>query len=171
MRIDLAYNMIKTKRLLIRPFQLDDASFIVQLVNTPSWLAFIGDRKVQSIADAEQYLINGPFKSYEENGFGLSMIVLTDDTPIGMCGLIKRAELAYIDIGFALLHEYEKKGYAFEAAQAVLLDANQRLHLYPIAAITLEENSNSIQLLEKLGMVLENKIQYGSEELLLFKQV
>lgn len=91
-------------------------------------------------------------------------------TPIGMCGLIRRSDFEHVDIGFALLPAYEGKGYGHEAARAILKYANEDLQLYPIIAITLESNSDSVQLLKKLGMVFEKKILYASEELLLYKQ-
>lgn len=164
-------NRIQTDRLSIRPFTLADAEFVLQLVNTPSWLTYIGDRGIKSIEDAKNYLINGPFQSYQVNGFGLSMVELTASSiPIGMCGLIRRADFEHVDIGFALLPEYEGKGYGHEAAQAILKHANEELALYPIIAITLESNNNSVQLLKKLGMVFERKILFASEELLLYKQ-
>ena len=60
-----------TERLLIRELSVSDSAFILELVNTPTWLKFIGDRGVKNLDDAKSYLKKGPLKSYDDNGFGL----------------------------------------------------------------------------------------------------
>src|SRR5215211_8957085 len=119
--------VLETERLFLRQFTVDDAQFVLTLLNEPSFLRYIGDKKVRNIEDARQYVLNGPVASYERNGFGLYLVELKDShTPIGMCGLIKREELPDPDIGFAFLPEFCNKGFAFEAATAVLHDARER---------------------------------------------
>src|SRR5689334_22505860 len=114
----------QTERLLLRQFTVDDAQFILNLLNEPSFLRYIGDKKVRNLEDARQYILNGPIASYERNGFGLLLVELKEThTPLGMCGLLKREELPDADIGFAFLPAYWNKGFAFEASAAVLQDA------------------------------------------------
>src|SRR5688572_10804905 len=97
-----AMTALTTDRLILRELTLDDAEFILGLVNEPSWLRFIGDRGVRTLDDARAYISNGPMKSYERNGFGLYLTALKGaGTPIGMCGLIKRDGLDDVDVGFA----------------------------------------------------------------------
>ena len=50
------YLELETERLLIRPIRLDDAGFILKLVNSQGWLQFIGDRKIKTDADAAAYI-------------------------------------------------------------------------------------------------------------------
>jgi RimJ/RimL family protein N-acetyltransferase len=52
-----------------------------------------------------------------------------ENIPVGMCGLIKRKTLDDVDIGFALLPEYEGNGFATEAAVAVMKYAKETLKL------------------------------------------
>lgn len=145
--------VLETERLLLRPFTTDDAPFILTLLNEPSFLRFIGDKKVRNLEDARQYLLNGPIASYERHGFGLLLVELKDSNiPVGMCGLLKREELPDPDIGFAFLPDYWNKGFAFEAATAVMNDARERLKLSRILAIVNHDNDSSIKLLERLGM-------------------
>jgi RimJ/RimL family protein N-acetyltransferase len=162
--------MITTDRLILREFDLNDAPFIVQILNTPKWIQFIGDRGVKTINDAHHYLLNGPMKSYQTNGFGLMMVALkSDETPIGMCGLIKRDTLEDVDIGFALLPEYEGLGYAFEAASAVMDFGKNEVGLQRIVAITLPENARSVGLLKRIGLTFERMINFpGDGEDLMF---
>ncbi len=144
---------LQTARLDLRELTLDDTAFTIALLNSPSWLAFIGDRNVHDDAQATLYLQNGPLRSYELNGFGLLRVSLRETgLPIGMCGLIRRAGLSHPDIGFAFLPEYEGKGYGFEAAMLVLADARDRLALPEVLAITMATNPRSIQLLLRLGL-------------------
>ena len=164
--------MYQTERLLLRRFSEDDAPFILTLLNEPSFLRYIGDKKVRTLEDARKYILNGPVASYERNGFGLCLVELEEShTPIGMCGLLKREELPDPDIGFAFLPAFWSKGFAFEAAQAVLHDARERLGLQRILAITSLDNESSIKLLERLGLRFEKVMTLSSdrEQVKLFK--
>lgn len=162
---------LTTKNLVLRHLAMEDAAFILALLNSPGWLKYIGDRGVHSVESATNYLVQGPLKSYRENGFGLYKVELRErNIAIGMCGLIKRETLKDVDIGFAFLPDYIGKGYGFEAASAVLKLARDEFHLPRIVAITLEENHASVGLLKKLGMHFEEKIIYDNtlEELVLY---
>src|SRR5829696_8325302 len=144
--------VLETQRLILRRLTLDDAQFVVALLNEPSFLRYIGDKKVRSLEDARQYILTGPVASYEQHGFGLCLVELKESkTPIGICGLVKREELPDPDIGFALLPDFWNKGFAFEAALAVVRDAHERLSLQRLLAITSLDNEASIKLLERLG--------------------
>src|SRR5580765_5730685 len=113
--------VLQTERLRLRSFTTGDAPFVLTLLNEPSFLRFIGDKNVRTLEDARQYLLNGPIASYEQNGFGILLVELKDaNVPIGMCGLIKREELPEPDIGFAFIPDYWGRGFAFEAATAVM---------------------------------------------------
>jgi len=149
--------IIDTERLVLRKFTVEDSAFIIQLLNTEGWLKYIGDRHIKTTEQAREYLLNGPMKSYEENGFGLALVQLkSNHQPIGMCGLIKRNYLEYPDLGFAFLPEYTRLGYALEIATAVIDHAFHELDKKEILAITLPHNDSSIRLLKKIGFVYKN---------------
>jgi RimJ/RimL family protein N-acetyltransferase len=158
--------ILNTERLLLKEFEISDAAFIVELVNTPGWIKFIGDRNIKTIEQAENYLKNGPLKSYQENGYGLYKVEeKMHRIPIGMCGIIKREVMNYPDIGFAFLPDYNNKGYAFEIASATLIFAKKHLHLNIISAITVPYNERSVKLIKKLGLSFHKKILLpGSNE-------
>lgn len=164
-------SILETERLLIRQLTTDDAAFIIELVNSPGWLTYIGDRHIKTEEEAKTYLLNGPLASYETHGFGLYLVELKgDQTPIGLCGLLKRDTLENPDIGFALLPASMGKGYAFEMARATVSFATDTLNLPVISAIVLPTNEASIKLLEKLGMRFVKTIvaPISGEELMLF---
>lgn len=149
-------SVLETERLSLRRLAEDDAAFILELVNDPDWLRFIGDRGVRTPDDARAYVLNGPAASYARHGFGLYLVELRDgSTPVGMCGLLKRDWLDDVDVGFAFLPRFRGMGLAHEAARATLDFATGVLGLPRIAAIVSPENAGSIRLLEKLGMRFE----------------
>ena len=162
---------LQTQRLIVRRLTVEDAEFILTLLNEPSFLRYIGDKKVRNLDDARQYILNGPVASYGQHGGGLCLVELRESrTSIGMCGILKRAELPEPDIGFALLPDFWNKGFGFEAATAVLNDAYERLKLQRILAITSLDNDASINLLQRLGFRFEGNRQLsaGGEPVKLF---
>lgn len=143
---------LTTPRLTVRPLNLEDAPFILKLVNEPTWLQFIGDRGVRNLADAQNYITQGPHAMMARYGFGFCAVVSQAlQQPIGMCGLTQRDYLDSPDIGFAFLPQHVGQGYAFEAASAVLANARAELDLQRIYATTRLDNVASQKLLEKLG--------------------
>ena len=163
--------ILETERLILREFTVSDAKFIVELVNTPGWIEYIGDRNIKTKGQAKTYLENGPIKSYELNGFGLSLVELRNEKiPIGMCGILKRDQLNHPDIGFAFLPEYMGKGYALEMARATMDFAKGHLKIHTLLAITVPFNKGSIKLLEKVGMKFTKTFRFpeGKEDLMLF---
>ena len=163
--------VIETERLWLRQFKPTDAGFIVELLNSPAWLEFIGDRNVRTEEDALAYLLNGPIKSYDANGFGLFLVLLKEsDLPIGACGLLKRDFLDEPDLGFAFLPDYIGLGYGLESAKSVMNFAARDLNLPKVLAFTVPQNVASIKLLEKLGFTFEKifKMPEEDEELFLF---
>lgn len=150
---------LETERLQLREMTKDDAPFIFQLLNDEGWLRYIGDRKIHNENDAIGYIMKGPVSSYQRNGFGLLMVERKQDgARTGICGLIQRETLPHPDLGFAFLPQFRGKGYAFEAAAAVLAYAKDNLKLPAVCAIVMQENAPSIRVLEKLGLKLERKI-------------
>jgi RimJ/RimL family protein N-acetyltransferase len=148
--------LCRTPRLRIRPFVVEDAPFILRLLNEPSFITNIADRGIRSLADAEHYLREGPIASHLRHGHALWHVRLAEtDVPIGMAGLLKRDTLDRPDLGYALLPEYVGQGLAREATDAVMTYAQSTLGLLRIAAIVNPDNTRSIRLLDQLGFVHE----------------
>ena len=153
-----------TARLTLREIDGGDAPFILTLVNDAAWLRFIGDKNVRTESDARRYIEAGPATMYAQRGFGLWLAERSEDgVPIGMCGLIKRDALPDVDLGFAFLPAYRGNGYAFEAAQAAIDFAWDRLGLARIVAITAPDNDDSVRLLERLGFRFERMLQLADD--------
>lgn len=157
--------IVETARLALRQLADEDAPFILELLNEPSFIRNIGDRGVRTLDDARGYIRNGPAPSYAQHGFGLWLVELREGAaPIGICGLLKRDVLDDVDIGFAYLPAFQSKGYGFEAARAVLDYARDVLRLPRIVAIVNADNDASARLLEKLGMSFERMVQPFPQE-------
>jgi RimJ/RimL family protein N-acetyltransferase len=151
---------IETSRLQLRWLSGDDAAFIHRLVNDPQWLRYIGDKQVHDLAGARTYIDSGPRAMYRQFGFGLNLVSLKDDaTAIGICGLLQRDSLPDPDLGFAFLPEYRGRGYAREAAEAVVRHGFSTLEQTRIVALVNSGNQASIRLLEKLGFYLDREIK------------
>ncbi|MES2628730.1 MAG: GNAT family N-acetyltransferase [Bacteroidota bacterium] len=162
----------ETSRLRLRNLVLEDAPFILELVNTPGWLQYVGDRGIRTEEDARVYILSGPLHSYMTTGFGFQLVELREcRTPIGLCGLVKRAELEHADLGYALLPTYYGQGYAFEAAESMLNSSRMDYNMATVLAITNKDNDASIHLLEKLGFTRlgETILHNETEPLYLFQ--
>lgn len=159
----------KTQRLTIRPITTDDAPFVLELMNTPKWLKFIGDRNVKTVEEAETYIKEKAFPQLKKHGHTNNVILRKDDkTKLGTCGLYHREDREEPDIGFAFLPQFEGKGYAYEAAYRIMAAAKEDFGLTELSAYTLEENMASRKLLERLGFKLKGtgKLPNNDEELM-----
>jgi RimJ/RimL family protein N-acetyltransferase len=162
--------ILETERLILRRFVVEDASFLLTLVNDPTWLKYIGDRNVHTLQEAEQYLLQGAIESYNTNGFGFYIVLLKDSLiPIGTCGLAQRTFLDTPDFGFAFLPDYTGMGLAYEVASANLKYAKEVLGLEELVAITIPENRKSIRLLEKLGFWFDKALLENGEKICLYR--
>lgn len=156
--------MVRTPRLALRPFTLEDAAFAFELVNDPAWIANIGDRNVRDLDDARRY-IGRILDSYTRHGYGMYVVELLDTgEAIGTCGLVRRDSLDGPDIGFAFLERFRNRGYALEAAAAMLSHARASLGIASIAAIVSPSNARSIRVLDRIGLRFERTIRMPGDE-------
>ena len=158
--------VLETDRLHLRQLSSEDAGFILELLNEPSFIRNIGDRGVRTMEGANSYILNGPVASYAKNGFGLYLVKLKETAEsIGMCGLIKRDTLEDVDIGYAYLPRFWSKGYAVEAAQAVKEYAKNVVGLNRLVAIVDPENAGSMRVLEKIGLQFERMVRLAKDDI------
>ena len=156
---------LQTERLQLRWLTLDDAGLMLAVWNNPAFLSYVGDRGIRTPKQARDALKDGAMKLYEDHGFGpFRVAVQSDDTPIGVCGLFYRDGFDDPDIGFALLPEFCSKGYAYEAAAAVMEYVRNDLALTRVVAIVSPENVASIGLLEKLGLNYERMLRLPEDD-------
>ncbi len=157
--------VIETPRLVLRRLTVADAPFMLDLLNQPSFIENIGDRGARTLEQAATYIENGPVESYARYGFGLYLVVVRDlGEAAGLCGLVKRDGLDDVDLGFAFLPPYWKRGYAVESALAVKHYAGAVVGLKRLVAITAPTNWPSIRVLEKLGFAFEKMVRLTPDD-------
>jgi len=142
-----------------------DAAFVLELLNDPDFLRYIGDRGVHDLVQAAGYLRDGPVASYRLNGFGLYRVERREDgAAVGLCGLIKRPPLAHADLGYALLPRFRGHGYVAEAARAVL-GAARRQGMTTVLAVVDPDNAASIRTLRGLGFEYRDNIRLAADDI------
>ncbi|HBV17268.1 GNAT family N-acetyltransferase [Chryseobacterium carnipullorum] len=158
-------NVYETERLMIQKISVDDKEFVFELYNRPKFIKYIGDRGINTISDAENYIKNRFLPQFDRLGFG-NYLILTKDKgeKIGAVGIFEREGLDVVDIGFSLLEEFEGKGYAFEAAQKVKSIGMDIFGLHKISAITTKDNFSSQNLIVKLGLSFKNYVTIPDDE-------
>ncbi len=160
----MVMKVLETDRLVLRWLEVADAPFILELLNDPSFIRYIGDKGARNLDDARNYILNGPVASYEQFGFGLYATDLKESgVPIGICGILKRDTLPHPDIGFAFLPAFWNKGYAQEASAAVLKYAKKNFGVDRVLAITTPDNEASAKLLGKLGLRFDRLTRLSPE--------
>lgn len=162
--------LFNSPNLNLRRFTTDDSAFIFELLNTPTWKQFIGDRNINTNEDAVNYIINGPQGLYKQYGYGPWLVSLKDiEQPIGMCGLFKRDYLDKPDLGFAFMPGFEGRGFAYEACLASLQHIKGTYKIDKLYATTTEVNVRSQRLLERCGFIRAGLVTPpGGEALLLY---
>ncbi|MGB0882154.1 MAG: GNAT family N-acetyltransferase [Vicingaceae bacterium] len=166
------FKSFETERLIIKPTDVEDADFIYELMNSPKWIKNIGQRNINSITDASEYIKAKSLPQLYRLGYANYTVSLkSNGSKIGTCGLYNREGLDGVDIGFAFLPQYEKMGYAFESAAKLINAAKEDFTLYKLNAITIKENLESKKLIEKLGFSFQKVINLpnDSEDLLLYQ--
>jgi len=158
-------NAIRSKRLTLTQLSPGDEDFIYELVNTPEWIRFIGDRNVKTTKDAQAFvrrIIDNPNVNYWVVRKQAPLI------PIGIVSFVKRDYLDFFDVGFAFLPSYAKQGFAYEATATFLQNVARENSTPKILATTIKENSNSIALLKKLGFQFDRQVDVENETLFVY---
>jgi len=156
---------LPTSRLILRRVTLDDADLMLAVWTDPAFVSNVGDRGIRTIDAAKQAMQDGALKLYADYGYGpYAMVTKDGGEKIGICGLFKRDNLEHPDIGFAVLPAFCGKGFAGEAAFAVLAHARDDLELEELTAIVSPGNAPSIGLIEKLGLAFAGMITMPGDD-------
>ena len=159
MVVQFALQPIATERLILRRVTVDDAALLLSIWNDPAFIRNVADRGIRTEAEARDAIVSGPQKMFEEFGYGPYSLTLKESGAlIGICGLFKRENLDDPDIGFAVLPAFVGKGYAGEAAKAVVDYARDELRIPVLTAIVSPANAPSIGLIQKLGLTFDRMI-------------
>lgn len=170
----MKFTCFETERLHICPIHTDDAEFLYKLMNTEGWFRHIGDRKVYSVKAAREYIREKMYPQHKKLGFSNNTLFLKNEKiPIGICGIYFREKEKRYDLGYALLPQFEKNGFALEAANAIMRKGIEEYKIEKLSAITTKDNEPSKKLLTKLGFSFTGLITPEGEkqELMMFEWV
>ncbi|HZX23939.1 MAG TPA: GNAT family N-acetyltransferase [Woeseiaceae bacterium] len=154
----------QTRRLTLRRLREDDAGFLLRLVNEEAFRTHIGDKNLATDEQARRFIREGAWTCQPKPGYGQFLVGSRESgLALGVCGLLYREELEVTDVGFAFLPEARGRGYAAEAARAVL-EYGRGLGVADIVALVAPDNAASIRVLEKLGFGLRQQLRLGGRE-------
>ena len=143
--------LFQTERTTVRQMTLADAPFILELVNSPTWIRFIGDRNIRDLDAAQRYLKEGFLAYYATPGYSYYLVETKDEEPIGICGFLNKAYLDHEDLGFAFNERYQGQGFGYEVGRPIMEYGIDRFGFRVLDAVTNDDNAASIGLLSKLG--------------------
>lgn len=163
--------LLETERTILREIDSSDAAFMVELLNDPAFVRFIGDRDVRTETEAAEFIDSRYRKSYLENDYGLYAVVFkgigeTAQQLAGICGFVKRENFTDPDLGFAFLPDFRGRGLAYETSLALLDYGRDELGFERVLAITTQDNEVSENLLLKLNFTFETLIEMPNNEVL-----
>ena len=155
---------MEASRLHIRLITEQDAPFLYELMNTPGWYKNIGDRGIKTEKDALNYMRNKMHPELKVKGFvNHVMIEKSSNKIIGTCSVHDRDGVKGMDVGYALLPQFEGMGYATDGAQAMVNLAFDFYKQKQVSGITIDANPASCRVLEKLGFKSSGYIRLPGE--------
>ncbi len=151
---------LETARLRLRPFAPADAAEVQRLA---------GDRRVADTTlniphpypdgGAETFIAAQAEAFAAGSAVTFAVTLREGGALIGACGLTIAARFAYAEMGYWIAVEHWNRGYATEAAGAVLGYAFGTLGLHRVHAHHLSRNASSGRVMEKLGMTHEGRLR------------
>lgn len=151
--------ILTSNRLLLRPFSMDDAPRITDLLQEPEIaLNGLGIPQPFHLADAEK-MIHRFQQMAEKNHFTWGIVSHKTNDLLGVITLILTLAHHHAEIGFWLGKAYWNQGYATEAGQYVIDYGFVQYELNKIFAKSLTDNEASTRVLEKLGMKPEGLLR------------
>ena len=143
--------MLETTRLILRPMNEADADAVFAMRSDADVMRFI--RPMQMKRSEAQGWINLVSSRWETEKIGFCAVIeKASGKFIGWCGLWRLQETKETEVGYALFKEFWSKGFAVEAAEAVLRYGFNDLNLEKIVAVAEPENKNSRRVMERIGM-------------------
>jgi len=157
---------LNTPRMRLEQLSPAHADFMMELLNSAQWINFIGDRNVRLKSDVLAYIEHILTSDSTEY---FVCILKEKPNEVGIVTLLKRPYLDHWDIGFALLTQYFKQGLAREAVSSILKELFEKNKLLKIAAITKPDNSDSINLLTKIGFQYQKEMSVDARQVFLYE--
>lgn len=154
--------ILETNRLLLRELTPNDAEWFYRLNSNPNVIKYTGNTAFKSITEAKDFLEN--YSDYALNGYGRwAVLHKSTGKNLGWCELKYDAVNNETDIGFRFFEEEWNNGYATESAVACIMYGFEKFELTRIIGRTMKKNSNSVNVLEKLGMIYKEMFDFDGQ--------
>ncbi len=154
----------ETERLILRDWREDDWGPFWEGTNTPNVMRWLGGVADAATMAAAQERIEGYRRDFGHTFWPLER--REDGALLGFCGLKRCNEengpTGDVEVGWRLREDAWGKGYAKEAAYASLRLGFERWAAPHIIALTVQENTPSWGLMERLGMERREDLDFES---------
>ncbi len=152
---------ITTDRLILRDFVADDGTEVLAYQRDPRYLRFYPwtDRSTDDVRAFVQMFLDQQAEEPRRK-FQLAITLPEDGRLIGTCGIRRKPDNdSEGDIGYELAPEFWGRGYATEAAAAMVAYGFSELGLHRISSWCIADNVASARVLEKVGLQLEGRLR------------
>ncbi len=154
--------ILETERLILRPFNIDDATALYAMGSHPEVIRYAGNTPMASVDAAREMLANVIFQDYAVRGYGRFACVWKETgNVIGFSGVKYIADLDDSELGYRFMPEYWGKGLATESAVASIDFARDTLGLKRLIGLVHPDNHNSAKVMLKMGFDLERKQSFA----------
>ena len=153
--------ILTTERLLLRDFVESDRESVLAYQQDPLYLRYYEwtSRTAEDVRQFIQVFLDQQ-KQDPRIKFQFAVTLKPTGRLIGNCGVRRDSPDAYEgDIGYEFDPRFWGKGYATEAARAVLGFGFSQMGLHRISAWCIADNTGSARVLEKLGMRQEGRLR------------
>ena len=121
--------LLTTERLYLKEFTIDDAQLLIDLNSDPEVTRYTGDGPVKDLTEAKRILTDIIFPQYKNKMGRWAVYLNSTDEFIGWCGVKYVEDEKEYDLGYRFFKQHWGKGYASEAASAVMDYAINTLQL------------------------------------------
>lgn len=159
------FPILKTKRLVLREFRLEDAGAVFDMYSRQIFTRYLPDSPMETIAEAEEKVKARMDLFHRYNACARWAITLRENSGrvIGSCGYYYPQEMFHsIEMGYDLHPDHWRQGIMTEALTAMINFGYSEDFFFPlnrIRAITYPKNEASRKLLEKLGFKQEGVLR------------
>jgi len=158
------FPVLQTKRLILREVTLSDAKDVF-VFRSDAYVQRYNAKPLEDVSEAREQISEMKAVYERTDGIAWGITHKEQDTIIGMVGFWQWSYSNRVMLGYDLAREHWGKGIASEAVREIIHFGYEKMELNRIEAETIEDNHESVRMLEKLGFVLEGvRREYSLED-------
>lgn len=159
---------LETERLRLRAWRADDLDSFARWYADPQVMRYLGDGTTADRAQTWAAVARA-IGHWVLRGYG-QWVVERKDTgePVGRSGLFNPEGWPGLEVGWTLGREHWGNGFATEAGARALRYAFENVGATRVISLIQPGNASSIRVAEKLGGVLDDRIELGGKDVLVY---